>query len=257
MNKKQITILGLCLLIVCSSYAKRKKDIDTTSVVQISYADSLVKFASKFVGTPYRSTRYSNRAFDCSGFTSFVFDNFGYKLGASSGTQIFNGAKIGRNELSKGDLVFFKGRNSSSDRIGHVGIIVDVDSASNNFRFIHSSTSRGVIIEEFPTHYYSNRYIGACRVLSTTPAPISFDDVSIELPQINDTVTRTTQETEKLPMLSHTSPNTVDPPISCIVKKGDTLYSISKKYGLTVAKLMSLNNMSNSNLSIGKKLKIK
>ena len=67
-------------------------------------------------------------------------------------------------DLQPGDLVFFRGR--SSKVVGHVGMVVEADSDSKNFRFIHASTSRGVVIDEFEKQsYYMNRYVGARRML--------------------------------------------------------------------------------------------
>jgi len=42
-----------------------------------------------------------------------------------------------------------------------------------------------------------------------------------------------------------------------IIKKGDTLYSLSKRYGTTVDELKQLNNLFDNNLSIGQKLIVK
>lgn len=249
MSRRHIVFLFILLLVVCNVYGKRRK-LQDTIVIQWSKVDSLIGFASGFVGTPYKSRKYSERAFDCSGFTRFVFGNFGYKLGASSAEQIFDGAKVERNELSRGDLVFFKGRDASSNRIGHVGIVVEVDSVSKEFKFIHSSTRQGVIVDNFPMAYYSNRYIGACRVigLDALPkkdslAPIQYKEEMVEVNCESDSVTKAQKDSE-----SH---------IVHVVRKGDTLYAISKKYSITIDKLMTINNLKSTNLQIGKQLKIK
>ena len=67
-----------------------------------------------------------------------------------------------RGDLRPGDLVFFNGR-SVNKRIGHVGIVTEVDSTGDGFRFIHASTSQGVCVSKSDDAYYSRRYMGACR----------------------------------------------------------------------------------------------
>ncbi len=127
--------------------------------------DSLVQFAYRYIETPYRSGGSSPRAFDCSGFTSFVYKNFGYQLNRSSGDQIKNAQQIlKRTELQPGDLVFFKGRNSKRERIGHVGIVTETDSRGN-FKFIHASCQQGVVITNCEEDYYKKRYVSAARIV--------------------------------------------------------------------------------------------
>ena len=127
-------------------------------------AQSIIDYSKQFMGTPYRRGSKGPKAFDCSGFTSFVFKNFGYKLGASCVVQINEGTKIGKEELIPGDLVFFKGRNIKSDRAGHVGIVVSND-GNGNISFIHASI-KGVKINNMnASDYYKQRYITGLRVL--------------------------------------------------------------------------------------------
>lgn len=106
MGRRYVIFLFILLLVVCNVYWRRI-ELQDTVVAQRSKVDSLIGFAYYFIGTPYKSRKYSERTFDCSGFTYFVFGNFGYKLGTSSAEQIFDGVKIERNRLSRVDLVFF------------------------------------------------------------------------------------------------------------------------------------------------------
>ncbi len=133
------------------------------SIAEHRLITKLLNFAASFTGTRYRYGATGPKAFDCSGFTSFVFGQFGYALNRSSHQQINNGEQIERNNLRPGDLVFFNGRAVNSKRIGHVGIVTEVDSTGDGFSFIHASTSQGVCISKSDDAYYSRRYIGACR----------------------------------------------------------------------------------------------
>lgn len=130
-----------------------------------SMLNDLLKEANTHMGKRYRSGAKGPNAFDCSGFSSYVFRQFGYNLGASSRDQFTQGEKIDRKELRKGDLVFFTGRNSRRNVVGHVGIVVSADNETGNFTFIHASTSRGIRIDS-NTGYYAHRYMGARRIIT-------------------------------------------------------------------------------------------
>lgn len=127
-------------------------------------ASEIIAFAKKYMGRPYRSGAKGPKAFDCSGFTSFVYRNFDISLSPSSSAQSTQGEKISRSDIQPGDLLFFKGRGNRS--IGHVGIAVDVEE-SGNVKFIHAATSSGIRIDNLnDAGYYQKRYVGARRVLN-------------------------------------------------------------------------------------------
>ena len=122
----------------------------------------LLKEASTHIGKRYRSGAKGPSSFDCSGFSSYVYRQFGYNISPSSRAQYLEGTKVERNDLRKGDLVFFTSR-SSGKNVGHVGIVYSVNKETGAFKFIHASI-RGVKISEFEG-YYKNRYIGAKRII--------------------------------------------------------------------------------------------
>lgn len=125
----------------------------------------LVDYASSFIGTRYRHGAKGPKAFDCSGFTSYVFKNFGMSLSSSSRAQGVQGRQIGKDEVMVGDLMFFSGRRGGKT-IGHVGMVVDVDEVTGKIKFIHAATSQGVVIQSFPDGgYYSQRFLQFRRVL--------------------------------------------------------------------------------------------
>ena len=127
--------------------------------------DELLDYAKTFIGVPYRLGASGPDQFDCSGFTSYVFREFGYYLPHSSVMQAEQSSTVESfSELRKGDLVFFGARGSIRS-IGHVGIVVDVDLERGMFRFIHASTSNGVEIQRSTSPYFMMRYMGAGRVL--------------------------------------------------------------------------------------------
>ncbi len=125
--------------------------------------NDLLSEARSHIGKRYSRGSKGPSAFDCSGFSSYVYRQFGYSLSPSSRDQYNQGEKVERKELRKGDLVFFKGR-SVNGGVGHVGIVVDADE-KGNFSFIHAATSKGITISNINEPYYSSRFIGGKRVI--------------------------------------------------------------------------------------------
>ena len=127
----------------------------------------ILDYASKFKGTRYLLGATGPNRFDCSGFTSYVFSKFGYRLQRTSREQVNDGKVIAKNELKPGDLVFFNGRRAGGSRIGHVGIVTSADNENGTFEFIHASCSKGVSVSKSTEAYFDKRYVKACRVIYT------------------------------------------------------------------------------------------
>lgn len=170
--KYTIFILGFFSFCSAFSFGQEKSNVDTLSVSAlkdtVSYknshqVDQLISYAKKFLGTPYRSAGSTPSGFDCSGFISYIFGNFGLDLVHSSYGMAEYGKTVKLSEIRPGDLMFFKGRSTGSSRVGHVAMVVDVK--PDGIYFIHSSTSQGVIINNFKTSkYYIPRYITTKRL---------------------------------------------------------------------------------------------
>ncbi len=110
--------------------------------------------AKKYIGVPYRWSGTTASGFDCSGFVMAVYAKSGINIKRLADEQFYSGQRIKKEDLVIGDLVFFETYTSG---ISHVGIYVGEN------RFIHSSSSRGVIIDSLDDPYYKVRYRGACR----------------------------------------------------------------------------------------------
>jgi len=122
-------------------------------------ASDMVMTAMNFLGVPYRRGGDSaDEGFDCSGFTRHVFENsLGLLLPrrADQQAQDSNLAKVQREELRAGDLVFF---NTMRRAFSHVGIYV------GEGRFIHSPRAGGEVrIEDMRQAYWAKRFNGARR----------------------------------------------------------------------------------------------
>jgi lipoprotein Spr len=114
------------------------------------------KAVDELVGTPYRWAGTTTKGFDCSGFTSYLFDEFGIDLPHSSKSQNSEGYWVDKSDLRKGDLVFF---NTDGSGISHVGMYL------GNGEFVHSATNQGVVKNKLSESYYAKRYVSARRVL--------------------------------------------------------------------------------------------
>jgi cell wall-associated NlpC family hydrolase len=124
-------------------------------------AQKIVAYSKKFLGVKYVYGAMSPSAFDCSGFTTYVFKHFGIKLARSSHAQGASGKKISKSELRAGDLVFFD-TNGGKNRIEHVGLYIGAG------KFIHASSGRSnrrVVITSINDKFYRSSYMGARRYI--------------------------------------------------------------------------------------------
>ncbi len=117
--------------------------------------NSLVKTAKDFIGVPYLWGGQSpDDGFDCSGLTMTVYQLNGLNLPRHSRTQFDAGDSISKNDLQKGDLVFFA--KNGSGRVSHVGLYI------GGGRFIHaSSQGKKIRIDSLSEAYFTKHFVGA------------------------------------------------------------------------------------------------
>ncbi len=139
-----------------------KEDKDLIISPEENYlAMQMINNAMQFIGVTYRGGGTSKSGMDCSGMVTAVFNIFDLKLPRSSNAMAKVGAKLKKEEVKKGDLVFFK--TNGRDTINHVGLVVETD--GDEIKFIHSSTQKGVIISSTKEPYYKKAFAQANRVL--------------------------------------------------------------------------------------------
>ena len=136
------------------------KTEDSSSPVVNGSGSDIAAYAMQFVGVPYVYGGASPSGFDCSGFTRYVFAQFGVKLPHGATPQLNSGAEVSRDNLQPGDLVFFQGTYATSSAASHCGIYI------GDGQFIHSASSgnRGITISNLSDSYYSRHYLTARRV---------------------------------------------------------------------------------------------
>lgn len=124
-------------------------------------ASQMINNAMNFLGTRYRTGGTTIAGMDCSGMVTAVFNIFERTLPRSSRDMAKMGTEIKRESARTGDLIFF--RTNGSRNINHVGLIVSVE--GDEIKFIHSSTSRGVVISSTEEAYYKKSFAQINRVL--------------------------------------------------------------------------------------------
>ena len=123
-----------------------------SSVYTNKDASSIVSYAYEFIGSPYVYGAIGPSSFDCSGFTQYVFNKFGYSLTRTTYTQVNQGTYVTRENLQPGDLIFTRG---TAQAPGHVGIYV------GNGKMIHASRPGvGVIVGDMYDYVTARRIVG-------------------------------------------------------------------------------------------------
>ena len=122
--------------------------------------EKMLAFARSQIGVPYKFGGTDQNGFDCSGLTSQSYNHAGIEIPRTAGEQAAMGKEVSIHELALGDLVFFTNKKGNT-KITHVGIVSYVSDKS--VKFIHASTSRGVVENELLTGYYRDIFIKAVR----------------------------------------------------------------------------------------------
>lgn len=123
---------------------------------------NITSFARDFEGTPYKYGGTSRAGMDCSGlvYSSFLQENI--PLPRSSRDMAHKGERLSLEQVNIGDLLFFE-TDKNKKVINHVGLVVEVE--EGHIFFIHSSTSKGVIISSLADNYWFDHFVMARRVI--------------------------------------------------------------------------------------------
>ena len=134
--------------------------VDAAEAASSGKGQEIANYALTFVGYPYVYGGSSPSGFDCSGFTQYVYKQFGYGLNRTASAQLQNGTPVSMSELQSGDLVLFKRSGTGSSAASHVGIYI------GNGQFVHASTSKvGVIVSDISSAYYTTGFVGGRRLV--------------------------------------------------------------------------------------------
>ncbi|SHJ21421.1 Cell wall-associated hydrolase, NlpC family [Mesonia phycicola] len=166
MNKVIVFAFLALSLISCGS----KKSASSTSSVKNSSSyksaapkiSRIIDYALDFQGTKYKYGGTTRKGMDCSGliYTAFLSENVA--LPRVSRDMARQGVMLRANQINVGDLLFFQ-TNKNRDVINHVGLVVEI--GPSQISFIHSTTSRGVIVSKLSERYWNDAFIMAKRIL--------------------------------------------------------------------------------------------
>lgn len=156
--------------------AYRNDDAEDLSPLQVKYAvllntpaeevknTKMFEFIDDWYGTPYRLGGTTKKGVDCSAFTQFLFASvYGLSIPRTAREQYNLTNRISRTALKEGDLIFF----NSGGGVSHVGVYLQ------NNKFVHASTSGGVMISNIFEEYWARKFVGVGRLKSAGSMVIS------------------------------------------------------------------------------------
>lgn len=145
----------------------RESSAENLSALQIKYGvllstqaeevknTKMFEFIDDWYGTPYRLGGTTKKGVDCSAFSQFLFASvYGLSIPRTSKEQYNITSRISRTQLNEGDLIFFNTRGG----ISHVGVYLQ------NNKFVHASTSGGVMISDVYDEYWAKKFVGVGRL---------------------------------------------------------------------------------------------
>ncbi len=150
------TFFYLILAVTICSCASTKSRNQVNSQIETAIAT-----ARSYTGTPYRYGGTTKRGMDCSGLLCVSYKSAGLTLPRTSSEQSKFGKSIKIDELKPGDLVFFS-KKKGRRKITHVGMVTSVKN-KKDIRFIHSSSSLGVVENNLMSNYYRGIFVKARR----------------------------------------------------------------------------------------------
>ena len=139
---------------------KEKNTIDTSNHAS-KYNPLLTKVlntAHSFKGVPYKFGGTTSKGMDCSGLVFMAYKNVNITLARSSKNMYYDGDEVALEDVEKGDLLFFD-TDKFQGRVNHVGMVTSIDNGTVNF--IHSTTTKGVIITSIDESYWKKAFIKA------------------------------------------------------------------------------------------------
>ena len=145
----------------------RKDGAENLSQLQVKYSvllntpaeevknTKMFEFIDDWYGTPYRLGGTTKKGVDCSAFSQFLFAAvYGLTIPRTAREQYSLTSRISRTQLKEGDLIFFNTRGG----VSHVGIYLQ------NNKFVHASTSGGVMISDIFEEYWARKFVGVGRL---------------------------------------------------------------------------------------------
>jgi murein DD-endopeptidase / murein LD-carboxypeptidase len=152
---KVILLVLLTLMIACTAGSIKRLGRVVSADENIT-CNNIISVSKPWLGVPYKYGGTDYAGVDCSGFVQQIYQQvFGIDLPRTTQEMFAEGAFVRTGWLSCADLLFFK--NVRGAGVDHVGIYI------GNNKFVHASTSQGVVISDLTSDYYSEHFVSARR----------------------------------------------------------------------------------------------
>lgn len=155
--KQPFQLLALCAVLFFTSCASHKAKVRDEKVSKV------IQSARSYTGTPYKYGGTTRSGLDCSALMIHSFRALDVNLPRTTTDQSKVGKEVKLKEVQPGDLVFFA-TGKKKRQITHVGLVTE-KKGRENIKFIHASTSLGVVEDNVFSSYYQSRFRGARRVI--------------------------------------------------------------------------------------------
>jgi len=158
---KTILLISLISFLISCSGSRPERSFNTgprseSGAIQCS---NILSASSPWMGSPYKYGGTTKEGVDCSGFVQNIYKSvYGVTLPRTTTEMNKVGSSVRASWMICGDLIFFK--NVRGSGVDHVGIYV------GNNKFVHASTSRGVVVSDLTSRYYTKHLASIRRVLS-------------------------------------------------------------------------------------------
>lgn len=144
------------------SRSEKQDNVESGNSLNVSFSEQITNTATSYLGVRYRTGGATRTGMDCSGLVFKTFSEYDISLPRASIDMSKEGKIIKISDAKPGDLIFFK--TNGKKVINHVGIVLSNE--KGQLKFIHSSTSKGVIVSSTSDPYYSKTLAQVNRVIN-------------------------------------------------------------------------------------------
>lgn len=157
-----LIIIGFIVFRFMNQEDEESKIVNDQLKIESTKISELLEIANSYIGISYKAGGTTKNGMDCSGLVNTSFKKIGIQLPRSSKAISTKGTEVLLNEVEKGDLLFFDIARLKGG-INHVGLVTSIQ--NGKVFFIHSTTSKGVIISSMDESYWKKEFVKAKRIL--------------------------------------------------------------------------------------------
>ena len=159
MISKKYSFLFLILALYAISCRSTRSSLEYNQQEKVN---KVIKTARSYLGVSYKYGGTGKSGIDCSGLLINSFKSINLTIPRTSKQQSKLGSEVKLKNVKKGDLVFFSAKKHRK-KITHVGLVTEA--SGKKIKFIHSSTSLGVVEDNLLAPHYIDRLVTIRRIL--------------------------------------------------------------------------------------------